>query len=81
MDSLNEGKPYRTELSPVDFIERAGTVHASRVAVVDGPTTYSWSRFRARSRQLASALRAASLKKGGRVAFIALNSEAEGMLL
>ncbi len=69
-------KPFRDELTPVTFIERAGTVHASRVAVVDGAAAYTWERFRARSRRLASALRAAGLKRGDRIAFLALNSEA-----
>jgi fatty-acyl-CoA synthase len=67
--------PYRAELTPVSFLERAGAVFASRVAVVDGPISYSWAEFRARSRRLASALRKAGLKKNDRVAFIALNSE------
>lgn len=66
---------YRRELNPVDFLERSGTVHAGRIAVVDGDVSYTWSDFRARSRRLASALRAAGLRKGDRVAFLALNSE------
>jgi len=76
VDRLAELKPYRDELTPITFIERAGTVHASRVAVVDRGSTYTWGEFRARSRRLASALRAAGLKRGDRVAFLALNSEA-----
>ena len=66
---------YRRELNPVDFLERSGTVHAGRIAVVDGDVSYTWSDFRARARRLASALRAAGLRKGDRVAFLALNSE------
>jgi fatty-acyl-CoA synthase len=68
--------PFRNELTPVTFIERAGTVHASRVAVVDGTAAYTWAEFRGRSRRFASALRAAGLERGDRVAFLALNSEA-----
>jgi len=60
----------------VGFVERAGTVYASRIAVVEGNTKRTWAEFRARSRRLASSLRSAGLTKGDRVAFVALNSEA-----
>jgi acyl-CoA synthetase (AMP-forming)/AMP-acid ligase II len=66
---------YREELTPVNFIERSGDVHAERLAVVDGDVRYSWREFRARSRRMASALRRAGLKKDDRVAFLAFNSE------
>jgi len=66
---------WRQELSPVHFLERAGVVYAEHVAVVDGDVSYTWSEFRARARRFASALRAAGLQKGDRVAFLALNSE------
>ncbi len=65
----------RHELNPVSFLERSGTVYADRVAVVDGDVSYTWREFRARSRRLASALRDAGLRKGDRIAFLALNSE------
>ena len=57
------------------FLERAGTVHAHRVATVDGEVSYTYAEWRARSRRLASALRRTGLQKGDRVAFLALNSE------
>jgi fatty-acyl-CoA synthase len=66
---------YRQELTPVAFLERAGTVHAGRVAVVDGERGYTYREWRDRARRLASALRLAGLRKGDRVAFLALNSE------
>src|ERR1700674_1355242 len=66
---------YREELSPVNWIERAGDVFADRVAVVDGPVSYTWKQFRDRSRRFASALRKAGLKKDDRIAFLAWNSE------
>ncbi len=68
-------RPFRQELSPVNFIERAGMVYATRTAVVDGEVAYTWQEFRARARRLATALRAHGLQKGDRVAFIALNGE------
>jgi fatty-acyl-CoA synthase len=72
---MRTSSPYRAELTPVDFLERAGTTYSSRIAVADGQVRYSWAEFRARARRMASALRAAGLKKGDRVAILALNSE------
>src|ERR1700730_5973390 len=66
---------YREELSPVNWIERAGDVFADRTAVVDGPLSYTWRQFRDRSRRLASALRKAGLEKQDRIAFLAWHSE------
>jgi fatty-acyl-CoA synthase len=65
----------REELTPVSFLERAGVVHADRTAVVDGATSYTWAEFRDRSRRLGSALRRSGLRRGDRVAVLALNSE------
>src|SRR5262245_33990129 len=72
---MRSPKVWRQELTPVSFLERAGMVHADRVAVVDGAVRYDWREFRARSRRLASALRGAGLRAGDRVAFLAPNSE------
>jgi fatty-acyl-CoA synthase len=68
-------KPFRDELTPVTFIERAGTVFAENTAVVDGELRLTWAQLRARSRRLATALRKVGVTKGDRVAFVALNSE------
>jgi fatty-acyl-CoA synthase len=72
---ITNAKVYREELTPVSFLERAGDVHPARVAVNDGERRFDYREWRARSRQLASALRRAGLGKGDRVAFLALNSE------
>ena len=66
----------REELTPTAFIERAGTVFADRLAVVDGPLRLCWGEFRARSRRLASALQRRGVRRGDRVAVLAFNSEA-----
>ena len=66
---------YREEMTPVTLLERAGTAHAGRVAAVDGELSYTFAVWRARSRRLASALRMTGVRKGDRVAFLALNSE------
>ncbi len=72
---ITRAKVYRQELSPVSFLERAGDVHAERIAVQDGDRAFSYRSWRGRSRCLASALRRAGLEHGDRVAFLALNSE------
>ena len=70
-----KARVFRQELTPIHFLERAGDIFADRIAVVDGEVRYDWRAFRARSRRLASALRASGLGKGDRVAFLAVNSE------
>src|SRR5207237_10101982 len=65
----------REELPPVSFLERAGLVHADRLAAVDGDKRYTFREQRARSRRLAHALRGSGLQKDDRVAFLAFNSE------
>jgi fatty-acyl-CoA synthase len=72
---ITSTKVYRQELSPVNFLERAGDVYADRVAVQDGDRAFTYHAWRARARRLASALRRAGLEQGDRVAFLALNSE------
>ncbi len=72
---MSESRVYRQELTPLHFLERAGEVHAERVAVVDGDLRFNWRQMRGRARRLASALRRAGLEKGDRIAFLALNSE------
>jgi fatty-acyl-CoA synthase len=67
--------PYREELTPVNFLERSGQVHARRVAVVDGERSWTYAEWRTRSRRFAHALRAAGLQKDDRIAFLAVNSE------
>ncbi|MBJ7599764.1 acyl--CoA ligase family protein [Candidatus Nephthysia bennettiae] len=66
---------YRQELTPTSFLERSGTVHAERTAVIDGDRRYSYREWRSRARRLASALRKGGLRKDDRVAFLAFNSE------
>lgn len=65
----------RQELSPIRFLERAGSAYGDHVAVTDGETHFTWSELRSRSRRMAGALENAGLKKGDRVAYLAFNSE------
>lgn len=66
---------YRKELTPISFLERSAAVHAARTAVIDGDVSFTYAQWLLRARRFASALSAAGLKKGDRVAFLAFNSE------
>jgi fatty-acyl-CoA synthase len=74
-ETSRQQRVFREELSPVSFLERAGTVHAERIACIDGGRRFTYAEWRGRSRRLASALRRAGLRKDDRVAFLALNGE------
>ncbi|MGH8801398.1 MAG: AMP-binding protein, partial [Casimicrobiaceae bacterium] len=62
-------------LTPTAFLERAGTVFADRVGVVEGTTRYTWVQFRERCLHFAGALRDAGIEPGDRVAVLAPNSQ------
>jgi len=64
---------YRTELSPVGFLERSAAVFPDKPAVVHGARRYSYRQFQERVNRLASALRAAGLQRHDRVAFLCPN--------
>jgi fatty-acyl-CoA synthase len=70
------GRVSRSELNPVDFLGRAAYLYPDKVAVVDGGRRYSYRQLAERSWRLASALRAAGLGKGDRVATLLFNSAA-----
>jgi fatty-acyl-CoA synthase len=65
---------FRSELNPVDFLERAAYIYPSQTAVVHGERRYSYRQLAERSWRLANALRAAGLRKGDRVATLLVNS-------
>jgi acyl-CoA synthetase (AMP-forming)/AMP-acid ligase II len=65
----------RHELTPVDFLERAGDVYADSTAVVDGNRQYTYAQWRSRGRLFAYALRRLGVEAGDRVAFLAQNCE------
>src|SRR5439155_9849632 len=62
---------HRSELTPLAFLERSVLVYPDKVAVVHEDRRYTYREFGERVNRLASALRAAGLRKGDRVAFIA----------
>ena len=69
-------KVFRTELNPVDLLERAAFVYPNKVALVHGERRYSYAALGERAWRLANALRGAGLEKGDRVATLLPNSPA-----
>jgi fatty-acyl-CoA synthase len=70
---MTERPVYRTELTPVSFLERSAAVLPDRIAVVHGGRRYTYRQFQERVNRLASGLRRAGLAKGDRVAFLCPN--------
>ncbi|HEY4907952.1 MAG TPA: AMP-binding protein, partial [Methylomirabilota bacterium] len=70
---MKHHKVYRTELSPVSFLQRSAYVFPSKPAVVHGKRQYTYRQFEERVNRLASALRKAGLQKHDRVAFLCPN--------
>jgi len=67
---------YRTELTPVSFLERSACVFPDKIAVVHGPRRYTYRQLEERVNRLASALRVAGMKRHDRVAFLCPNTPA-----
>ncbi|MCC6179626.1 MAG: long-chain-fatty-acid--CoA ligase [Chloroflexi bacterium] len=64
---------YRTELTPLLFLERSADVFRTKPAVVYGDRSYTYPEMRNRVRRLASALTALGVQKGDRVAILCPN--------
>jgi fatty-acyl-CoA synthase len=69
---LNE-KVYRSELTPVRFLQRSAYMFPEKTAVIHGERRYSYRELEERANRLASRLEAAGLEKGDRVAFLCPN--------
>ena len=69
-------KVYRTELTPVSFLERSASVFPDKVAVVHGERRYTYRQLEERANRLASALRRSGLARHDRVGFICPNTPA-----
>ena len=70
---MTERNVYRTELTPVSFLERSATVFPDKPAVVHGARRYTYRQLAERVNRLASALRGAGVRKQDRVAFLCPN--------
>ncbi|HXZ05769.1 MAG TPA: acyl--CoA ligase family protein [Ktedonobacteraceae bacterium] len=71
-----EEKVYRTELTPVSFLERSASVFPEKTAIVHGERQYTYREFAGRVYRLASHLRESGLQKHDRVAFLCPNTPA-----
>ena len=71
-----EEKVYRTELTPVSFLERSASVFPEKTAIVHGNRHYTYREFAERVYRLASHLRESGLQKHDRVAFLCPNTPA-----
>src|SRR5437870_7835707 len=74
--SKMEEKVYRTELTPVSFLERSALVFPDKVAIVHGERRYTYREFAERVYRLASHLRSIGMQKHDRVAFLCPNTPA-----
>jgi fatty-acyl-CoA synthase len=70
---MTQRSVYRTELTPVSFLERSAHVFPDRLAVVHDARRYSYRQFGERVNRLASSLRQAGMNKQDRVAFLCPN--------
>ena len=73
---MSADKVYRTELTPVDFLRRSARVFPGKTAVVHGERRCTYAGLEVRVNRLTSALGAAGLEKGQRVAFLSPNTPA-----
>jgi acyl-CoA synthetase (AMP-forming)/AMP-acid ligase II len=71
-----EENVYRTELTPVSFLQRSALVFPDKTAVVHGDRQYTYREFAERVNRLASRLRRGGLAKQDRVAFLCPNTPA-----
>jgi fatty-acyl-CoA synthase len=65
---------WRSELTPLAFLERSAGVFRARVAIIDGTRRYTYAELGERVNRLAHALRGAGIERGHRVAILAPNS-------
>lgn len=68
--------PNHVPLTPLSYLERADEAFGARIAVVDGERRFTYHDFARRVRRLASALGAAGIRPGDRVAVLAPNGRA-----
>ena len=60
---MKHHKVYRTELSPVSFLQRSAYVFPGKPAVIHGKRQYTYRQFEERVNRLASALRRAEASR------------------
>ncbi|HEU0197869.1 MAG TPA: acyl-CoA synthetase [Nevskiaceae bacterium] len=71
---LEKNAANYTQLTPLDFYERAAEVYPQRLAVVHGARRFTWKQLRDRGHRLASALAARGIGPGDTVSVLLLNT-------
>ena len=64
---------YRTELTPLSFLERSAIAYPNKTAIVHGERSLSYGEMAAEATRTARALRASGIEAGDRVAYLCLN--------
>ena len=64
---------YRTELTPLSFLERSSLVYPDKTAIVDGDRRISYREMAQETTRLANALAESGVRPGDRVAFLCPN--------
>jgi fatty-acyl-CoA synthase len=66
-------KVYRTELTPLSFLERAAVVFGDKTAMSYGDTSISYTEMAGLATRVARALQTGGVDQGDRVAFLCPN--------
>jgi fatty-acyl-CoA synthase len=69
-------KVYRTELTPLSFLQRSALVFPDKTAIVHGERYYTYREFAERVYRFASQLRTIGMQKHDRIAFLCPNTPA-----
>lgn len=69
-------KVYRSELTPISFLQRSAYIFPDKMAIIHGERSYTYRQFGERANRLASSLRAVGMQKHERVAFLCPNTPA-----
>ena len=64
---------YRTELTPLSFLERSSIVYADKTAIVDGARRLTYREMARQTTRMANALESSGLRAGDRAAFLCSN--------
>ena len=64
---------YRTELTPLSFLERSSLVYPDKTAIVDGERRISYLEMAEQATRIANALASSGIRAGDRVAFLCSN--------
>ena len=68
--------PFHAELTPIGFLDRSNRIFGAEIAVedLDSGNKYSYSEFTQRVKSLSSVIKGLRTRKGGKIAFLSLNS-------